>query len=115
MARGELVTNLGNPVLAHSHFRERVALAIPVLEDLIHPARLIVAHRPGNVTESLGPCRNHHPCRDTQRDVFANQNVIRIHIRILRHKACLVQLGIVRILHLLRHGRIRLDKALLLT
>ena len=114
VARRELVANLWNPVLAHTDLGEAVALAVPVLEDAIHPTSLIVAHGPGHIAEPLCSCRNHHACRDTQRHILADKNVISIDIGILWHEAGLVQLGIVRILHLLRHGRVRTHEALLL-
>ena len=115
MARREFVADLWNTVLAHAHLGEGIALAVPVLEDAIHPARLIVAHRSGHVTIALGSCGNHHPCRHTQGHILADQDIVRVDIGVLGNEAALVQLRVVGILHLLRHRRIRIDEPLLLT
>ena len=115
MARRELVTNLRNPVLSHTNFGERVPLPIPVLEDAIHPTRLVIPHSARHVTVALCPRRNHHPCWNTQRHMLPNKNVIRVDIAVLGYEPRLVQLIVVRVLHLLRHTGIGTHEALLLT
>ena len=114
VARGELVADLGNPVLAHTDLGETVALAIAIAEDAIHPANLVVAHRPGDVAELLRPGRNHRARGYPERHHLANQNVVIIHVLVLRHEAVLGQFLVIGVLHLARHLRIRLEEALLL-
>ena len=115
VARAELVANLRDAVLANTDLRKGVALAVPVLEDAVNPARLIIAHRARHITETLGAGRNHHTRRHTERYHLANQNIIRVNERILGYKASLIELSVLRILHLARQGRVGPLETLLLT
>ena len=115
MTTGELVPNLWNPVLTHPHLGETVALTVTIAEDTIHPANLIVPHRPGHVTILLCPRRHHHARGNAKRHHLANQDVLIIHIMILWHKPVLTQLLVIGVLHLPSGLGIWLEEALLLT
>ena len=113
VTRRELVANLWNPVLAHTHLCKGVAFPIPVLKYAINPPSFIITHRPGYVTKPLGAGGNHHASGDAERHVFPDKNVVGVHIGVLWHEATLIQLRIVRVLHLFRHGRVGAHESLL--
>ena len=115
MPTGELITNLRNTVLPHTHLGETIALPILIPKDSVNPADFVVAHRARHVAVLLRAGGNHHPRGNAKRNHLTNQDVLAVHIGILWHKPVLAQLFVVGILHLPSELDVRLVEPLLLT